>query len=41
MNIKPGGKQKFRDGVKPDGTKQSMQLPDKELKKFLKREAYG
>ena len=43
MNIKPGGKQKFRDGIKSDGSKQLMHLPDgtqKELKKSLKRETY-
>jgi hypothetical protein len=38
MNIKPGGKQKFRDGIKSDGSKQLMHLPDgtpKGIKKIL------
>ena len=28
MNLKPGGKGKFKDGLMPDGTVQSMHLSD-------------
>ena len=28
MNLKPGGKGKFRDGLMPDGSVQSMHLPN-------------
>jgi hypothetical protein len=28
MNIKPGGKGKFKDGLMPDGSVQSMYLPN-------------
>ncbi|PKY61561.1 hypothetical protein RhiirA4_431900 [Rhizophagus irregularis] len=32
MNLKPGGKGKFRDGLMPDGSVQSMHLPNGQLK---------
>ncbi|CAJ0759525.1 18066_t:CDS:1, partial [Entrophospora sp. SA101] len=38
------GKQKFRDGIKSDGSKQLMHLPDgtpKGIKKILEEETYG
>ena len=28
MNLKPGGKGKFKDGIMPDGSRQSMYFPD-------------
>ena len=28
MNLKPGGKGKFKDGIMPDGSRQSMHFPD-------------
>jgi hypothetical protein len=41
MNIKPGGKGKFKDGLMPDGSVQSMHLPNGQPKGIKMNVNYG